>query len=298
MWAGEELVELARQTPVAIEHAMREILEAGRTAGTIRPEIPLELLAGRICQSMLHMGVGVFHRQAADELPAQKCRVFLHGVAADPPANEVLDGSAAMAAADEAMAAWDQSEDDDRTAHLYEVARAEFGRRGYEATTIRHIAKAAGMSTGTLYRMVDSKDDLLVTIMLRFSERFGAGWDAVVKSSATPLEQLDALMWVNINVLDRFGDEFKIELAWLRQSPPSSVDLGLTFGRQLERLQQVLEAGERAGELDIEGSSALTRARSMYELILIPEQIVEAAGTRAAQALARDTVLRGAMVRS
>ena len=36
---------------------------------------------------------------------------------------------------------------------LRAVARAEFGRRGYEATTVRDIAKAAGLSTGTVYRL-------------------------------------------------------------------------------------------------------------------------------------------------
>jgi AcrR family transcriptional regulator len=298
MWAGEELVDLTRQTPVAIEHAMLEILEAGHSAKEIRRGISLELLAERICQSMLHIGVGVFHRRAAGQLPGEKCRALLHGVAADTPTNAKLDKSAAMAAAGEAIAAWDQPEDNDRLAYLCGFARAEFGRRGYEATTIRHIAKAAGMSTGTIYRMVESKENLLLTIMLKFSERFAAGWDAVVKARSTPLEQLDALMWVNINVLDRFADEFKIELAWLRQSPPSSVDLGMTFGQQQDQLQRLLAAGKRAKELDVEGSSALNRARSMYELILTPENIVRAAGPAASHALARDTVLRGAMVRS
>jgi AcrR family transcriptional regulator len=276
---------------------MVEILEA--SAGALRRGVPSELLAERICQSMLHIGVGVFHRRhAAHQLPAQKCRVLLHGVAVKPPSKAGLDGSPAMRAAREAIAAWDQPTDDDRLTHLRAVARAEFGRRGYEATTIRHIGKAAGMSTGTIYRMVGSKERLLLSIMLKFSERFGAGWDAVVASPSAPLEQLDAIMWVNINVLDRFGEEFKVELAWLRQSPPSSVDLGMTFSRQLQQLQRLLTEGEAAGQLHVEGTSALNRARSMYELVLTPENIVRGAGTRAAHALARDTVLRGALVRS
>src|SRR5262245_24688253 len=37
--AGEELVDLARQAPTAIDAAMAEILEAGRTAGVLRPGI-------------------------------------------------------------------------------------------------------------------------------------------------------------------------------------------------------------------------------------------------------------------
>jgi AcrR family transcriptional regulator len=298
--SGDELAALARQTPTAIYAAMSEILEKGRDSGEIRSGIDLQLLAERICQSMLHVGVGMFHRsQAAHHLPAQKCRVFLHGVAVRPPSKTALDRSHAMQAARQVVATWSSDGDsDDRLAHVRAVARAEFGRRGYEATTIRDIAAASGLSTGTVYRMFSSKDELLMSIMQSYSDHFATAWDAVVSSGSSPLEQLDALMWVNINVLDRFSEEFKIQLAWLRQSPPSTLDLGLSLGRQLQELKALLAGGEKAGEIRVEGASADARARSLYELLLTPETIVRSAGTREAHALARETVLRGAAPRS
>ena len=297
--AGEELAELARQTPTAIYAAMSEILEAGRRSGEIRSGIDLQLLAERICQSMLHVGVGVFHRsQAAHHLPAQKCRVLLHGVAVRSPSKATLDGSDAMKEARQVIATWSSDEDQDRAAHVRSVARAEFGRRGYEATTIRDIAAAAGLSTGTVYRIFGSKDELLLSFMQSFFDHFATAWDAVVATKSTPLEQLDALMWVNINGLDRFSEEFKIQLAWFRQSPPTTVDLDLSLGRQLRQLKALLAAGARAGDLQVEGASADARAMSLYELLLMPETIVRSAGTRRAHALARDTVLRGAARRS
>src|SRR4051812_19731734 len=297
--SGEELADLARQTPTAIYGGMLKILEKGRDADQIRAGIDLQLLAERICQSMLHVGVGVFHRsQAAHHLPSQKCRVFLHGVAVRLPSKTALERSTAMHAARDVIATWGESgDDDDRVAHVRAVARAEFGRRGYEATTIRDIASAAGLSTGTVYRMFSSKDELLLSIMEAYSDHFALAWDAVVGSDSSPMEQLDALMWVNINVLDRFSEEFKIQLAWLRQSPPATLDLGLSLGRQLQQLKALLAAGEKAGEIRVEGASADARARSLYELLLTPETIVRTAGTRPAHALARETVLRGAAPR-
>jgi AcrR family transcriptional regulator len=295
--AGDDLVELVRQAPTAIDAAMAGILRDGRAAGVLRSGLGLELLAERICQSMLHIGVGVFHRSHAQYLPAQKCGVLLHGVAVRAPSPAALDGSPAMQAAREVVAAWDNPPDDDRVAHLRAVARSEFGRRGFEATTMRDIAKAAGMSTGTVYRMFGSKDDLLISIMQTYSDNAAAAWDDVVRSASSPVEQLDALMWVNINVLDRFSEEFKIQLAWLRQSPPTDMDFGASFGRQIQQLQRLLAAGEEAGELRVEGGSALNRTRSLYELILTPENVILHAGPRAAHALARDTVLRGALLR-
>jgi AcrR family transcriptional regulator len=297
--SGEELVAVARETTVAVEAAMLEVLQAGRSARLIRSGIDLALFAERICRTMLHVGVGVFHRsRAAQHLPAQKCRMLLRGIAVDPQSKATLDRSPAMQVAREAVAAWDEPEGDDRLTHLRAAARAEFGRRGYETTTIRDVAKAAGMSTGSVYRLVRSKDELLIAIMERYAGNVAAGWDAVARSDSSPLEQLDGLMWVNINVLHRFRDEFKIQLAWLRQSPPDSVDLGLSFEHQLGQLKRLLLAGEREGEFRVEGGSALTRARSLYELILMPETVVVRAGPRAAHALGRDTLLRGALMRS
>jgi AcrR family transcriptional regulator len=273
---------------------MLEFLEAGRASGAIRSGIDLPLLAERICQSMLHIGVGVFHRSAASHLPAEKCRLLLRGAATKTPSNAALNKSLPMTAAKAAIAAWDQQPADDRVAHLRAVARAEFGRRGFESTTIRDIAKAAGMSTGSVYRTFESKDELLLSIMEAYGNDSGAAWDAVIHSRGSALEKLDALMWVNLNVLDRFSDEFKIQLAWFRQSPPTSENLGASHNDQIQGLKTLIATGSRAGELQLEGPSDLAKARSLYELILMPVSIVRAVGINASHALARDTVLRGA----
>jgi AcrR family transcriptional regulator len=298
--AGEELRELARQAPVAIDAAMLEILEGGAATGAIRSGIDLPLFAERICQSMLHVGVGVFHRsRAGRHLPAEKCRLLLHGLAVKMPTKASLDRSDAMRAANAVIATWDRDDDgDDRVLQLRAVARAEFGRHGYESTTIRDIAKAAGMSTGSVYRLFASKDELLISIMETFGETSQTAWEDVLEADATSVEKLDGLMWVNTNLLDRFSDEFKIQLAWFRQSPPTSVDLGISFGHQIQRLKALLNAGIEAGELQVEGPADVNRARSLYELMLIPVSIVRSAGVRTSQSLARETLLRGAGKRS
>ncbi len=103
--ASDVLVELAQQAPTAITAAMTDVLEAGHTTGEVRDGIDLPILGERICQSMLHIGVGVFHRrQASHHLPTMKCRVFLHGIAKRAPADTTLDRSPAMRAAQQVIA--------------------------------------------------------------------------------------------------------------------------------------------------------------------------------------------------
>ena len=144
---------------------------------------------------------------------------------------------------------------------------------------MRDVAKAAGLSTGTVYRMFRSKDELLVSIMETFAGNVAAGWDAVVRPpSSTPVEQLDALMWVNINLLDRFSEEFKIQLAWLRQSPPDSVDLGLSFGRSAGPAGEADRRGPESRVSSTSRADRPARARSMYEVMLTPDNVVRHAG--------------------
>jgi AcrR family transcriptional regulator len=297
--AGDELVRLAKRTPTAIDNAMLEILRAGRAGGYIRRDVDLTRLAEQLCQSMLHSGVGVLHRSpGGHQVPALKCRMLLEGLAVETTRGAELDRSEAFAAAEKVIASWgDGVEEEGRGALLKAAARAEFGRRGYEATTIRDIAQAAGMSTGMVYRLVGSKDELLTSIMGSYIAHVTASWDAVLASNSTPVEKLDALVWVDINVLDRFSDEFKIQLAWLRQSPPTASDLG-HVARRLTLMQSLLAAGESSGRFRIAGSSAKIRAYCLLELTWMSENIVRAAGPRAALALARDTLLRGAAERS
>ena len=101
-------------------------------------------------------------------------------------------------------------------------------------------------------------------------------------------------MWIDINVVVRFSDEYNIQLAWLRESPPSTSDLGQNFPALLRDLKALLAQGERSGEVHIDGPSADIRAWSLFDPMWMHENIVRKVGARAALRLGRESVLRGA----
>jgi AcrR family transcriptional regulator len=298
--ADPQLIKLTRQQPTAIQEAMLQTLRAGRWSGYIKPDIDLPTLADRICQTMLQVGLDVMrHNSPADQVAGLLCRIMLQGLAAQPPSDAALDRSDAFKAASEVVATWtDDSEANpsDKTAHVRAVARTEFGRKGYEATTIRDIAAAAGLGTGTVYRVIGSKDELLDSIMRSFGRKVEAGWVGVLRSDATPVEKLDALSWVNVNALDQFSDEFRIQLAWMRQSPPTA-DPGWSYSTRLRQMKSLLSEGIRSGEISIDAPSTAMLARCVIGVQWIPENILRAVGKRTALVHVRDTVLRGAAVR-
>ena len=298
---GSGLIKLRSSGPRAIQEAMLQTLRAGRWSGYIKPDIDLPTLADRICQTMLQVGLDVIrHNAAADQVAGLLCRIILHGLAARPPTDAALDRSKAFAAASDVIETWaDDSDADpsDKAAEVRAVARAEFGRKGYEVTTIRDIASAAGLGTGTVYRVIGSKDELLASIMQSFGRKVEAGWVSVLRSDATPIEKLDALSWVNINALDRFSDEFRIQLAWMRQSPPDTPNPGWLYATRLRQMKTLLSEGIRSGEIRIDAPSTAMLARCVIGLQWIPENILHDIGTRASLVHARDTVLRGVAVR-
>jgi AcrR family transcriptional regulator len=159
------------------------------------------------------------------------------------------------------------------------------------------LSSAAGLGTGTVYRVIGSKDELLASIMESFGRKVEAGWVSVLRADATPIEKLDALSWVNVNALDQFSDEFRIQLAWMRQSPPNTPNPGWLYATRLRQMKSLLSEGIRSGEIRIDAPSTAMLSRCVIALQWIPENILREVGKRAALVHTRDTVLRGAAVR-
>jgi len=299
--SNPELIELAQLRPTAALEAMLQTLRAARWSGYLRSDVDLPVLADRIVQTMLQVGLDVIrHNAGADKVATLLCRILVQGLAATPPNDADLDRSPAFIAADEVVQSWvddSDAEPNDKAAHVRAVARAEFGRKGYEVTTIRDIASAASMGTGTVYRLIGSKDELLASIMQSFGEKVALGWMNVLRSDASLIEKLDGLSWVNTNVLARFGDEFRIQLAWMRQSPPDTPNIGWMFAKRVRQMKSLLAEGIRSGEIKIDSPSNEILARSVIGVGWIPENILHDLGTRRSLIHVRDTTLRGVINR-
>jgi AcrR family transcriptional regulator len=299
--ADPELMELTRRRPESIQAAMLQLLRAGRWSGYIRQDLKLQTLADRMCQSMLHVGLDVIRFKASsDQVATVLCRIHLDGLASRQHTDGMLDQSPAFTVADAVIQTWsDADEDDDeKAAHVRAVARAEFGRRGYEMTTIRDIASAAGLGTGTVYRVIGSKEELLTSIMLSFGHKVGGAWSDILRTDSTILEKLDALSWLNINALHQFPDEFRIQLAWMRQTPPDIAEPGWSYSTRVREMKSLLSEGIKTGEIRVDTPTKDILARCVIGVQWIPENILRELGPRASLIHARDTVIRGIVIRS
>lgn len=285
-------------TPRQIVEAMHAILRPAQADGLIRGEADLPRLAMQLCESMFNSSVGTFHlKPEAADVPRTKCGMLLEGIALAVPSDAELDRSAAFGIARDVIASWETAEEDGQLATLKRAARREFGRRSFEAATIRDIAVAAGMSTSALYRTVGSKDNLLSSIMAPFTKAVAESWDRIIASPSSSVEQLDAIIWVNINLLDRFSEEFRIQIAWLREAPSQPWADFSGFAKRLNQLKALLAAGVSEGAFRSFEPGLDLVAHCLLELSWIPRAITQAHGLQAALLQSRETLLRGAAAR-
>lgn len=83
------------------------------------------------------------------------------------------------------------------------VAAAEklFARRGFHATGMRQIARAAGVSIGAIYHYFTSKDDLLLAIIKREVDDLKAFLEELVREDFPPREIIHRLVERHFHLL-------------------------------------------------------------------------------------------------
>ena len=101
------------------------------------------------------------------------------------------------------------------------------------------------------------------------------------------------MSWININALERFGDEFRIQLAWMRQIPPNATNPSIEFPTRLRQTKTLLSQGIQSGTIGINDAPKEMLARCVIGLQWLPENIVRDIGTSASLVQVRDTLLRG-----
>jgi AcrR family transcriptional regulator len=300
--ASAEFVARSQRSPNTVDVAMARLLQRAQDRALIDVDVDTAVLARQLSESMRHVGLAVLHGGPADQVATAVCHLLLHGIAGRPPDDADLDRSAATEAADATVGAWgepDSTDRRDKAAMLRSVARAEFARRGYEATTVRDIAAAADLAAGSVYRLIGTKEALLGSIMNAFHDQLSAGYDAVLATATTPLAKLDALTWLNLNVLGRFGPELAIQAAWLRAVPPAAEDLRRPARRRAGQIGALVAQGLRSGQLRTGSCGSATPpldllSECVRDLSWLPAWMVRQRGPRAALAHSRATLIRGA----
>jgi AcrR family transcriptional regulator len=97
-----------------------------------------------------------------------------------------------------------------RRAELLATAGRLFAERGYRATTVRDIADAAGILSGSLYHHFDSKESMVDELLTEFLGELFGRYREVMGSGVGPAEQLRGCVIASFEAIDRYPDAVAI----------------------------------------------------------------------------------------
>lgn len=137
-----------------------------------------------------------------------------------------------------------------RREELLAIAAELFAQRGFKNTTVRDIADAAGILSGSLYHHFDSKESMVDEILSSFQTALFQQYDEVAGSDLDPRAKFEAVIRISFDAIHDHHSEVAIyqnDAAYLAEFD--------RFGYLNERNDQMrklwvglLEEGVRSGD--------------------------------------------------
>jgi AcrR family transcriptional regulator len=153
----------------------------------------------------------------------------------------------------------------DRRGELLAIAAGLFADRGLRATTVRDIADAAGILSGSLYHHFDSKESMVDEILRGFLDSLFDRYHEIVARDLGPRATLEAVVVASFEAIDEHNAAVAIYQAEARRlaGQPRFGYIGerLTEFRRLwhDVLRAGIADGTFRGDLDVELSYRFLR---------------------------------------
>ncbi len=97
-----------------------------------------------------------------------------------------------------------------RREELLAIAADLFAQRGFKNTTVRDIADAAGILSGSLYHHFDSKESMVDEILSSFQVELFARYDEILGSDLDVRAKVDAVVRASFEAIDQHHAEVAI----------------------------------------------------------------------------------------
>lgn len=97
-----------------------------------------------------------------------------------------------------------------RRTELLGIAAELFAQKGFRNTTVRDIADAAGILSGSLYHHFDSKESMVDEILRSFQNELFAAYDEVLDSDLGPRARLEQVVRLSFQAINDHPHEVAI----------------------------------------------------------------------------------------
>lgn len=152
-----------------------------------------------------------------------------------------------------AAAGQDERSESERRREVILTAGRLFCRHGYERTTVRELARAVGLQSGSLFHHFRSKEEILVAVMNNGIQEVIDGGGQALAHYQAPEDRLAALFRVHMwSMLHGAGGDAMNALVyeWRSLSAPSQAVVKSLSDRYEEMWQEAVAAAVDAGLLE------------------------------------------------
>ena len=135
-----------------------------------------------------------------------------------------------------------------RRKQIQAKATSLFREKGYNASSMRHLAENMGMEAASLYNHISGKQELLREICFSVADKFIQHLNEVEKTNATEVEKMERIIRFHIHMMiEQFEKMYVSNRDWKHLTEPDLTTY-LTGRRDYEkRLSAIIEQGINNG---------------------------------------------------
>jgi AcrR family transcriptional regulator len=135
-----------------------------------------------------------------------------------------------------------------RREQIFRAATRVFISRGYHEATVREIAEEAGLSLGSLYSYIRTKEDILYLVFERLTSVLREDIQLAMAGITDPVKQIQAALRANLATIWRYQDEVLLMYQETKSLDQNSLHHVLAAeAGYVKFFEDILESGYRHG---------------------------------------------------
>ena len=149
----------------------------------------------------------------------------------------------------------------DRRTQIRDAALRVFARKGYRNTVVEDVARAAGVSKGTIYTYFDRKEELLGAVFRGLMDEMEGRESAILRSDRPPLEKIRRLLHAFVDVLISQEEDvarvmLDIWVASVQDPERFGIDFADLYAQYRRLFGELLREAQARGDVPSDLSSA------------------------------------------
>ena len=156
-----------------------------------------------------------------------------------------------------------------RKNQIIKVAATLFRERGYNAVSMRDIAKVMEMKASSLYNHISGKQEILSSLIIEVAQAFTSEMSKIIATHSTALKQIEKVVEIHIDVTVTYSENIaSLNNDWMHLEGKLDHYLSLRTCYE-KKFREIVLKGKESGELknvntEVLIYSILTTLRNLY----------------------------------